>query len=374
MPRVKAEEISVQSEDLHAIYSAYKLRTAQNYIYMLAIVVSVLNLLLIVYDINCIETQTARLITAAVRYVYSVLLILVSGWLTRTSDYREYAISVSIMELGFVVINLYVLSQYTTPNFLIHSMGTIATMLVVFLVPNRKDLQLTLAVVAAVSFYTYCFINLKVNSVSDITASVTYSVMAIIICTISNSISEKNRLREFVAKNRLEQMSTMDFLTNTANRFRLEEEADRWMSFCRRQKLPLCLVFVDVDNLKQMNDTFGHAAGDSVLITLAHLMQSQLRNSDTIARWGGDEFVLLLPNVSLKNAVTLLERLKSAVSTANFGEKIQVTCSYGVVEMDETSSFQSLLRKADALMYTGKRDGRNRIRYLSQSEGDAVES
>ena len=300
---MKAEEISAQGEDLHANYSAYKLRTAQSYIYMLAIVVSVLNLLLIVFDISCIETQTVRLITAAVRYVYSALLILVGGGLTRTSDYREYVISVSIIELGFLAINLFVLSQYSTPNFLIHSMGIIAIILFIFLVPNRRDVQLSLAIVAAMSFYAYCFIKLKDNSISDIMISIAYSAMSIIICAISTSINDKNRLREFVAKNRLEQMSTTDFLTNTANRFRLEEEADRWMSFCRRQKLPLCLAFVDVDNLKQINDTFGHAAGDSVLITLSRLMQSQLRNSDTIARWGGDEFVLLLPNVSIKKRI-----------------------------------------------------------------------
>ena len=370
---MKAEVDSVQGEDLHAIYGAYKLRIAQNYIYILAIIASVLSLLLIICDINCVQNQTSRLIIATVRYGYSVLLILVSGWLTRISSYGVYSTVISIMELLSMVISLYVLAQYESPNFLIQSMGMIATILIVFLVPNRKSFQLALSIFAAFSFFVFTYQHIRNVPTNDLLASIVYAVVAITLCAVSSFINEKNQLREFIAKNRLEQMSTTDFLTNTANRFRLEEEADRWMSFCRRQKLPLCLVFVDVDNLKQINDTFGHSAGDSVLITLSNLMQAQLRNSDTIARWGGDEFVLLLPNVTLKNAVTLLDRLKNAIGATSFGENVQVTCSYGVVEMSENCSFQSMLHEADELMYAGKRDGKNKIRYASLSEKPAAE-
>lgn len=365
---MQTETATVRSDDLHAMYGTYKLRTAQNHIYILAIIASVISVLLIVCDINLIDEQTPKLVVAVVRYSFAVLLIFVSGWLTRMKSFQTYAAVVSLLELCSIVISMYVLTQYQDPNFLIQSMGVIANVLIIYLVPNRKGYQLVLALIAALSFYALTYLYMKDVTLNEILASVVYTAIAVVLCSVSAFNSERNQLREFIAKNRLEQMSTTDFLTNTANRFRLEEEADRWMNFCRRQKLPLCLVFVDVDNLKQINDTFGHVAGDAVLVTLSNIMQKQLRNSDTISRWGGDEFVLLLPNVSLKNAVMLLERLKSTVLKADFGAEVKVTCSYGVVEMGEESSFQSLIREADALMYTGKRDGKDRITYAHPEE------
>ena len=362
------ETMTVASEDLHAAYGAYKLRIAQNYIYVLAIFASVFSVLLIVFDIRNIQDQSIRLVIAVIRYVYAVLLIFVGGWLTRIKSYKTYTIIVSALEILSLAICLYVFAYYGSPNFLIQSMGLIATILVIFLVPNKKEFQLALAILAALSFYGFAYFSGISTTTNETLASVVYSVVAISLCTISSFHNEKNQLGEFISKTRLEQLSTTDFLTNTANRFRLEEEADRWMNFCRRQKLPLCLVFVDVDNLKQINDSFGHVAGDSVLVMLSTLMQKQLRNSDTISRWGGDEFVLLLPNVSLKNAIALLERLKALVLKTDFGVGIRVTCSYGVVEMGEESTFQSLLREADALMYTGKREGKDRISYIEHEE------
>lgn len=362
------ETTIVANDDLHAAYGAYKLRIAQNYIYILAIIASVFSVLLIICDINNIDDQSSRIAIAVVRYSFAVLLIFVSGWLTRTKSFQAYAIVVSLLELVSMAISLYVLLQYKTPNFLIQSMGLIATILVIFLVPNRKEFQLALAVIAALSFYllTYLFLERVTNN--EFLASVVYTLVATILCSVSSFHNERSRLGEFISKTRLEQMSSTDFLTNTANRFRLEEEADRWMNFCRRQNLPLSLVFVDVDNLKQINDTFGHAAGDQVLVTLSTLMQKQLRSSDTVSRWGGDEFVLLLPNVSLKNAVSLLERLKASMMQMDFGEGIHATCSYGVVEMDEESSFQSMLHEADTLMYSGKRQGKDAIRFVGPTD------
>lgn len=375
MPRIYRETTIVTGENLHGAYDAYKLKIARNYIYVLAILASVFSVLSIICDINCIEDQSTRLVIAVVRYTYSVLLIFVSGWLTRLKSFETYSIVVSLLELLSLAISVYILSKYELSNFLIQSMGLIATILIIFLVPNRRGYQLALALIAAVSFYCYNLLTLlDMPTNNELLASVSYTLITIVLCTVSAFHNEKNQLGEFISKTRLEQMSTTDFLTNTANRFRLEEEADRWMNFCRRQKLPLCLVFVDVDNLKQINDTFGHTTGDLVLVTLSALMQKQLRNSDTISRWGGDEFVLLLPNVSLKNAVALLERLKETVLKTDFGAGINVTCSYGLVEMKHESSFQSMLREADTLMYTGKRGGKDTISFdVSQKEPDEAE-
>ncbi|MPM79746.1 putative diguanylate cyclase DgcC [bioreactor metagenome] len=185
-----------------------------------------------------------------------------------------------------------------------------------------------------------------------------YAALTILLCSITVFSKDRYAFREYTTKLRLEQASSTDFLTNAATRARLEDEAHRWMSFCRRQGLPLCLVFADVDNLKYINDHFGHTMGDVVLKQLAELMKKQLRNSDTIARWGGDEFVILLPNVSLETALLLLERVKLAVSQIDLHSGAVVSCSYGVVEMGPESTYQQMLSDADTQMYRAKRAGK----------------
>jgi len=141
------------------------------------------------------------------------------------------------------------------------------------------------------------------------------------------------------------------------------------MSFCRRQGLPLCLVFVDLDDLKRINDRYGHVMGDIALKEVAALMKKQLRNSDTIARWGGDEFVLLLPNVTLQNAVLLLDRVKAAVNQLTIEGSVPVSCSFGVVQMGPESTYAEMLSQADALMYRAKKNGKGRIS-VPDSEDD----
>jgi len=185
-------------------------------------------------------------------------------------------------------------------------------------------------------------------------------------CAIFSKNSEVHQFREFLAKRELERISSTDYLTNTANRFKIEEEAEIWIDFCRRQGLPLSLVFFDVDNLKKINDCYGHVTGDSILTNLVKLIKNQLRSSDVLARWGGDEFVILLPNASLENAATFTERIRNSIEQAALVKGISTTCSFGIAEMKDGSDFQSLICEADKLMYEGKENGKNNIQVATK--------
>ena len=200
----------------------------------------------------------------------------------------------------------------------------------------------------------------------ELCASVVYISISILLCAFSARNSEIHQYREFVAKSELERVGSVDYLTNTANRFKMEEEAGRWIDFCHRQGYPLALVFIDIDDLKTINDRFGHNAGDSVLMNMTHIIRSQIRNTDILARWGGDEFVLLMPNMTLDNAIGVSERIRSAIINNNFTKGIRVTCSFGVVAMKDGSVFQNLIEEADTLMYTGKKLGKNNVQWIRQ--------
>ena len=334
------------------------LRNAQRNIHVYIAIASVVTFLFLVCDLIYIQGQTARLTIAIARYTFSIFLILMTRVLQNVRSFAAFSAIITALEAASIVLYLYALWLYESPHFMIQSLGLIYSILVFFIVPNRKWNMLALSVSVSAAYFVLSLFSYQTLNYHEFFAAMIYAGLTIMLCAITVFSREKTAFQEFVTKARLEQASSTDFLTNASTRARLEGEAQRWMSFCRRQGLPLCLVFADVDNLKYINDHFGHAAGDVVLKQLADLMKKQLRSSDTIARWGGDEFVILLPNVSLKNAMMLLDRVKQAVSQIDLHSGVVISCSYGVVEMGSESTYQQMISEADARMYRAKRAGK----------------
>jgi diguanylate cyclase (GGDEF)-like protein len=177
----------------------------------------------------------------------------------------------------------------------------------------------------------------------------------------------------------LARTACLDPLTGVLNRRALETEAGREISRAMRHAAPLALVLVDLDYFKRINDRFGHRVGDEALRVLVGVLRHELREVDLIARIGGEEFVILLPDATTDMAVHVAERLRGAIeSTAVSFEDatVQFTVSAGVAPMLASDvSWESMLRRADDAMYEAKRRGRNRVVLdaLSDAEPAPVE-
>jgi diguanylate cyclase (GGDEF)-like protein len=133
---------------------------------------------------------------------------------------------------------------------------------------------------------------------------------------------------------------------------------------------PLCLAMIDIDHFKRVNDTYSHAAGDAVIVRLAQLMKRQCRGMDVIARWGGEEFALLLPQARLQDAEGVCERLRAAFEEQHYEDidpELRLTISIGLASEEGVSGHEQLLVRADAALYAAKRGGRNRV-VLSATE------
>ncbi|WP_019029356.1 sensor domain-containing diguanylate cyclase [Colwellia piezophila] len=158
------------------------------------------------------------------------------------------------------------------------------------------------------------------------------------------------------------QMATMDELTDISNRRGFMLLAKQSLNLCIRQELPAVLVFLDLDKFKPINDTFGHAEGDSVLITFADLMKKTFRNSDVFARLGGDEFAVLLSSTSRKQAEVVIDKFCHSLQKYNQAVKrgYDVEYSYGIVEFNQNKheSIEALLADGDSLMYEAKKSKR----------------
>lgn len=152
-----------------------------------------------------------------------------------------------------------------------------------------------------------------------------------------------------------------DRLTQIANRAYMILQLDYMIKNTRRSGLPLSVIFFDIDLFKKINDTYGHRAGDQALIELSSLMNIRLRESDVLGRWGGEEFVIILPHTALNEAISVAEKLRGMIENHRF-EHGKMTCSFGVAQMIEEDTEETLIHRADAMLYVAKENGRNQVR------------
>ncbi|KPM83166.1 hypothetical protein AOG27_13095 [Pseudoalteromonas lipolytica] len=162
-----------------------------------------------------------------------------------------------------------------------------------------------------------------------------------------------------------EVLHTRDPLTGASNRTNLLENLQKEHELCKRKSLSCALIMIDLDHFKQVNDEFGHAAGDKVLIALVKCIKSQLRKYDQLYRYGGEEFLVCLPQTELDDAKSFSERLRAGVEALKIDisndNHINVTGSFGVTLISADDNIETAIERADEAMYQAKKSGRNRV-------------
>jgi diguanylate cyclase (GGDEF)-like protein len=170
------------------------------------------------------------------------------------------------------------------------------------------------------------------------------------------------RTRELVEKNReLEVLSVTDRLTGLYNRRKLDELLDEELLRCRRYGVQFAAIIMDIDHFKHVNDSHGHAVGDSVLQQMGQILRQRTRDADALARLGGEEFVILCRHSGLQGALESAERVREAIAAHDFPGVGPVTASFGVAACCEADTAETLLERADAALYRAKAAGRNRV-------------
>lgn len=181
-----------------------------------------------------------------------------------------------------------------------------------------------------------------------------------VVLWVASNISERHELEI-----KLRKLGDTDQLTGFFNRRRLERDLTSHYNTFVRYLVPTSILIVDLDNLKQVNDTLGHHAGDDAILTVVNTCKLQLRKTDAAYRFGGDEFVMALPNIELENAIEFANRLREqfqANQDCHSIDGISVTVSIGVTTMLPTDqSYEDALKRADHALYEAKHKGKNKV-------------
>lgn len=172
-----------------------------------------------------------------------------------------------------------------------------------------------------------------------------------------------------------EEEAFTDHLTGLANRRRFERQLGREIERAARYNHPFCLLLIDIDEFKQVNDTFGHQTGDEAIRMLAKTLEQGIRGVDLAARIGGDEFALVLPETGVIRGFEIGDRLRRAIKATEIptlgSAATRITASFGIVESaSDTQSMNELLKRADAALYEAKRQGRDRVIQGPQVKAD----
>jgi diguanylate cyclase (GGDEF)-like protein len=228
---------------------------------------------------------------------------------------------------------------------------------------DSRDLAVTnLAIVAALVPVMFA-VSL---SRFDMTGTIVFVLLAIAVSTLLGRVLETSNRRAFALEVELHRDARTDALTGLSNRRAMQERGRIELKRARRSGAPVSLLLCDLDHFKHINDRHGHEAGDIALVKVATVLRDALRESDALGRWGGEEFIAVLPATDAAGAIEVAERVRQAIEGTHFeGLDAGTTISLGVTTMEAVDeplvAWDELVKSADRNLYRAKADGRNRV-------------
>lgn len=202
----------------------------------------------------------------------------------------------------------------------------------------------------------------------DAAGTLVFLLLALSVSTLLGQALETSHRRAFALDLELHRDARTDALTGLNNRRAMEEHGPLELKRAQRAGTPISVILVDVDHFKNINDRYGHDAGDSVLRTTASVLRSALRETDALGRWGGEEFIVVLNDTGVQTAGEIAERMRAAVAAATFdklpdGATISLGVSTLLTVRSPALAWDGLIKEADSLLYQAKKAGRNRVVY-----------
>lgn len=351
-----------QEKNLEIEFFQHEMQKALVFLKPTILMLGILNTMFLIPDFFLISNKNNFIIIALSRIIFIILVLGLYFGLKFLKNYRVMSNIVTCYEIMGSWLFLFIFLHYQNPNYLIQSFGVMIIILVIFMVPNRWLNMIIVSILIEMGFNVISVFYIKDLKFSEISAVVVYLGIEIILCSMMSYRNNFYKRVHYVKNKELLRLSSTDHLTGIYNRAKLNDELKRNIILSKRYYNPLTIIIFDFDEFKTINDTFGHLCGDSVIIESVNLIQNIIRETDIFARWGGEEFVILLPNTDKDDALNLAERLRKGIEGHPFKGAGSVTCSFGVVKLSSEDDINSFLKKADQMLYKAKHSGRNIVK------------
>jgi two-component system, cell cycle response regulator len=342
-------------------YFNYEMEKAIKYMEPIVLILGFLYTLFAIPDYYIIKDKSIFHEILINRIVVGIVILFLYIILKKSKNYMITAYIISITEVIVIISFLMIFFNYENPDYLIQAFGMMIVILGFFLVPNKWINTVVASLFASILFVAISKSYFEKIEPSKFYAGVVYIFLVIGLSGISSYRNNYLKRKNYVDSKELLRIAETDSLTGIYNRGRFDHELQNWINVYKRYKNPLSLCMFDFDNFKRVNDNHGHITGDKVLVNSIALINKIIRKTDIFARWGGEEFVLLLPNTSLEEAKELVERIRLSVADLNHKEAGHVTCSFGLVSVNDNDNIVTLLNRVDNCLYSAKNSGKNRI-------------
>jgi len=324
---------------------------------------------LLIYDYGYMANEVDFLYSLVARLCVLFTTVIFFFAADKFKNYKNALLMVSATELILFFAYIFLLRQQGAQGFMEQAMAVMLIVLVVFLLPNRWMNDVITAFAIVVSFILLSGTYIVDRVPSQVTEVTIYLCASVFLAALISYGWNRSRRRQYANEKKLEYISSTDNLTGIYNRLHFESELNRQIAVAEEYGGAFSVILFDLDDFKKVNDRYGHATGDAVLVGMAEVITQNIREGDVFARWGGEEFVVLFPGADRERASELAERLRRAVEESRLADTGRVTISVGVAEYQPDDTESSIIGRADDRMYQAKQAGKNRVVYRQSTAG-----
>jgi two-component system cell cycle response regulator len=326
-----------------------------------ALLLGVLYFALAAADFSRIGDKKVLSVFLLNRILFLAVSILFSFLLGNVKKPANYYLSITAYEITGAFFLMWTFFLNETPVFMIQYLNILILLLLIFIIPNRLVYTVTAAL--SISLFFHLFTNVTGMAINnrEFTVSIVHNGLVIVFFSLYNLSVNRYKRINYLDKKALRRLSSRDALTGIYNRHRFEEELRRAIKHAQRYGTQLSLVLFDIDNFKAVNDGYGHLVGDKVLVEFVSIVGTEIRETDFFARWGGEEFALILPGADKRDATLLANRLRDRICSTYINPVGQITCSFGIDSYRQGDDCETLFKRVDRLMYIAKQAGKDQV-------------
>lgn len=336
----------------------YELKRNSKIIGSVVIIYGLVYLSFIVSDYFSLSNAQSFKFILMVRLTFLAISMILYLMMKSVNNYANMVYLITAYEMIAILAFLIIINQYETLTFL-SFLSLIAINAAIFITPNKFINAQFVSLFLNTAFFIFPARHVYGIDTTVIIKVILYDIMIITYCDIGFCLNNFHKRKQYADSLELLRLSITDSLTGIFNRAKFNEELNKWIDYGNRYENDISLVFFDIDNFKRVNDIYGHMIGDKVIQDIVSSIQSKIRSTDIFARWGGEEFVILLPNTDNDQAAEMAERMRIAIEKITCSESVNITCSFGIATFRKNESAEAFMKRGDKLLYEAKKRGKN---------------